>query len=77
MTDRELMQMVLEALTSNSMKAPERSKIIKALRDRLAQPEPEPVAYLWKGELFFPYEYQAIAEEGDDVEPLFRGVSRG
>jgi len=31
----------------------------------------EPVAYLWRGELFFPYEYQAIAEEGDDAQPLY------
>ena len=78
MTDRELMQMALDALEAMQSYARAENKglricdeSIEALRDRLAQPEPEPVAYLWRGELFFPYEYQAIAEEGDDAQPLY------
>ena len=55
MTDRELMQMALDALQKIYI-APEHEEYIrvwwpaceeaiKALRDRLAQPEPEPVKY--------------------------------
>lgn len=54
MTDRELMQMALKALKNTDKKivpgglsTDDREKLnkaIKALRDRLAQPEPEPVA---------------------------------
>jgi hypothetical protein len=47
MTDRELMQQALDALEY----LPEMSGIeeaIQALRDRLAQPEPEPVAWIAK-----------------------------
>jgi len=72
------MQMALDALEAMQSYARAENKglricdeSIEALRDRLAQPEPEPVAYLWRGELFFPYEYQAIAEEGDDAQPLY------
>ena len=55
MTDRELMQMALDALESwqktcldcgrSSEELGRATKPIKALRDRLAQPEPEPVAW--------------------------------
>ncbi len=41
MTDRELMQMALDALEAQFYTD---GRTIKALRDRLAQPEPEPVA---------------------------------
>ncbi len=51
MTDRELMQMVLDALESfesgtNGLYKGEFAEERKALRDRLAQPEPEPVAWV-------------------------------
>ena len=48
MTDRELMQMALNKLEVLDDYDPHRDILIKALRDRLAQPEPEPVA--WNGE---------------------------
>jgi hypothetical protein len=50
MTDRELMQMALDALELRCTDADGNEvdlviPAIKALRDRLAQPEPEPVAW--------------------------------
>ena len=53
MTDRELMQMALDALdwklTTLLKKSWENHhihEVVKALRDRLAQPEPEPIAWM-------------------------------
>ena len=46
MTDRELMQMTLDALERNEYEL--RLLTQKALRERLSQPEPEPVAW-WDG----------------------------
>ena len=49
MTDRELMQMALEAVEyfyGGGQTRVNGLKLIEALRDRLAQPEPEPVAWL-------------------------------
>ena len=49
MTDRELMQMALEWIEAqNEPRMIGSFKITKALRDRLAQPEPEPVAWIAK-----------------------------
>ena len=48
MTDRELMQQALDAL--NHVNVQDRVQIITALRDRLAQPEQEPVAWLFQHE---------------------------
>ena len=47
MTDRELMQQALDALEfeKRPWSQPERNAAIEALRARLAQPEPEPVAW--------------------------------
>jgi hypothetical protein len=45
MTDRELMQMALDALEAQFYTD---GRTIKALRERLAQPEPEPVAWMVK-----------------------------
>ena len=42
MTDRELMQMSLEELEKEEHDYVPYKKVIKALRDRLEQPEPEP-----------------------------------
>ena len=46
MTDREIMQQALEALTAydGTNGASQRKRVLAALRDRLAQPEQEPVA---------------------------------
>jgi hypothetical protein len=41
MTDRELMQMALDALETRGEHHPRVYEAIKALRDRLAQPEPD------------------------------------
>ncbi len=51
MTDRELMQMALDAMESfeggtNGLYKGEFAEERKALRERLAQPEPEPVAWI-------------------------------
>jgi len=43
MTDRELMQQALDALEKHIFEY----ETIEALRARLAQPEPEPVAWVW------------------------------
>ena len=43
-TDRELMQMSLEELEKEEHDYVPYKKVIKALRERLEQPEPEPVA---------------------------------
>lgn len=52
MTDRELMQQALEALEFHVKNADEIEEIdlvlVTALRERLAQPEQEPVATLWQ-----------------------------
>ena len=45
MTDREIMLMALDALLSFFENDPKDVPAIKALRDRLAQPEQEPVAW--------------------------------
>jgi hypothetical protein len=48
MTDKELMQQVLEALTAydGTNGASQRKRVLAALRERLAQPEQGPVAWL-------------------------------
>ena len=44
MTDREIMQQALEALTAydGTNNASQRKRVLAALRERLAQPEQEP-----------------------------------
>ena len=49
MTDRELMQMALDALEEVQMAiytTPWLNRRVEAIRARLAQPEPEPVAWM-------------------------------
>ena len=46
MKDRELMQMALEELEELADVGYGSKTVLKALRDRLAQPEPKPVAWL-------------------------------
>jgi hypothetical protein len=52
MNDRELMQQALEALVASGLSAHATKKArevaINALRERLAQPEQEPVAWSWE-----------------------------
>jgi hypothetical protein len=50
MTDRELLQQALDALISvwNIDKTTKQVETIQAIKARLAQPEPEPVAWLYK-----------------------------
>ena len=59
MTDRELMQQALDALEANLGNWAAKTKAIAALRERLAQPEQEPIkessvthSHLWIGELW-------------------------
>ena len=66
--DRELMQQALEAL--NHVNVQDRVQIIAALRERLAQPQQEPVAYrsrLASGD----YTYCKTAQFFDNAEPLY------
>jgi hypothetical protein len=44
MTDRELMQMALDAMENGCVYGGKQQVAIQTLRDRLAQPEPEPMA---------------------------------
>ena len=46
MTDRELFKMALDALEAHADIGINATKQTEALRARLAQPEPEPIAYL-------------------------------
>lgn len=48
MTDRELFKMALNALEAHADIGINATKQIEALRARLAQPEPEPVAWMRK-----------------------------
>ena len=61
MTDRELLQQALDALDKISMGGDPRwaDNVIPALRTALAQPEPEPVAFMdYFGQVFNPAENQ-------------------
>jgi hypothetical protein len=61
MTDKELMQQALDALDKISMGGDPRwaDNVIPALRTALAQPEPEPVAFMdYFGQVFNPAENQ-------------------
>ena len=48
MTDRELMQQALEALETKGEHHPRVYAAITALRERLAQPEQEPIAWVYQ-----------------------------
>ena len=82
MTDRELMQQALDALINAkgyifhnvlNDKANQYDTAIEALRARLAQPEPEPVAWIYKGNLH-PFDPSDWAEE--PVRPLYTTPSQ-
>ena len=44
---------------------------MEALRQALAEPEQEPVAWVLHRELFWPSEYEVISEAGDNAIPLY------
>ena len=75
MTDKELMQQALDALEyASDMTKPENMSgcecpicvTITALRDRLAQPEQEPVAWITKGGKGDLWWYRSVDENGND-----------
>jgi hypothetical protein len=70
MTDRELMQMALDALANFDLDV--RLKVIPALRARLAQPEPKPVAF-WrsKDSLAEGWDELSFERAFDDDVPLY------
>ena len=80
MTDRELMQMALDVMEA-AIKAGDWEVdgacdpdwVLNALRARLAQPEPEPVAWIYKGNLH-PFDPSDWAEE--PVRPLYTTPSQ-
>ena len=75
MTDRELMQKALEALNRSDYLGWQLNiPIIKALRERLAQPEQEPVAWAHKEglEAIKDFDASIYANGGfDDAVPLY------
>ena len=73
MTDKELMQQALEALTAydGTNGASQRKRVLTALREWLAQPEQEPVAYYLPHKGFYWAKPTRIsAPTIADVEPL-------
>jgi hypothetical protein len=80
MTDRELMQMALDVMEA-AIKAGDWEVdgacdpdwVLSALHARLAQPEPEPVAWIYKGNLH-PFDPSDWAEE--PVRPLYTTPSQ-
>ena len=95
MTDKEVMQMALDALESSRVFVTSREKIkhpegtewyderIEALRARLAQPEPEPIAYLCEnavGHKYFrwkkpPSTYKPIALYTASPQRIWQGLT--
>ena len=73
MTDREAMQRALEALLRvwHSERNTKHSEAIEALRARLAQPEPEPVAWHEPGAYSNVTVYKQWAEENGWL-PLYK-----
>jgi hypothetical protein len=88
MTDREIMQQALEALeVATTPLAKDRQEVLRAqaaLRERLAQPEQEPVAWMYHGirhddtpherpSLIWKPEYMDVmsAEKGAKATPLY------
>ncbi len=78
--DRELMQMALDALANIPQAAVDVMGgekfiacciAIEALRARLAQPDPEPVAWLTDDEAVYFDEVEAIKCSCDTVKPLY------
>ena len=66
MTDRELMQQALDALESDC--GATKFGASEALRARLAQPEPEPVAWMYNGNL---HEFDPSDWAEGEVIPLY------
>jgi len=86
MTDRELMQQALEALETCSedewyndddfgmAQVYDEEKIteaITALRERLAQPEQEPVAWISKHGVVYPLDAKDEVHPINDIQPLY------
>ena len=74
MTDREVMQMALEALDAYSWEQVDAART--TLRARLAEPEPEPVAWRYKlpsGKLwhFTPHGPHEFSKRGLGMQPLY------
>ena len=78
MTDRKAMQLALHALEleATNQPLPETAAAMSALRARLAEPEPEPVAWRYKlpsGKLwhFTPHGPHEISKRGLGMQPLY------
>lgn len=74
MTDRELMQQALEALTAydGTNGASQRKRVLAALRERLAQPEQEPVAWVDEFGNVFPLGAQRGPKHlNEPMKPLY------
>ena len=79
MSDRALMQQALEALEMEATRTPipETAAAMAALRARLAEPEPEPVAWRYWKDKFACWEYSDMRVEfpavpaGTEMHPLY------
>ena len=68
---RKAAERALEALEAHADIGIKSDKQIEALRQALAQPEQEPVAWVLHRELFWSSEYAVISEDGDNAIPLY------
>ena len=76
MTDRELLQQALDSLEWAERRYSHANldlfnKPIEALRTRLAQPEPEPVAWLSPRNRIYRFVVEAVANGEQTVSPLY------
>ena len=83
MTDRELMQQALDALEEVQMAiytTPWLNRRVEAIRARLAQPEPEPVAWRYGAMLYQDkldaLEFMRTSGDGYKLEPLYTAPPR-
>ena len=73
---KEVLKMALDKLCEY-MDEPERSPVVKKLKEALAQPEQDPVAWMytskWKGNELFITRYQSelTTYKADEVWPLY------
>jgi hypothetical protein len=74
---KEVLKMALDKLCEY-MDEPERSPVVKKLKEALAQPEQDPVAWMytskWKGNELFITRYQSelTTYKADEVWPLYK-----
>jgi len=71
MTDKEAMAMALEALECANSPNGDYENEIAALKERLAQPEQEPVAWISPSGALYRTRYHAVANAEQSLTPLY------